>query len=78
MTDLTPELLALLKLFESSTRPLTARRIAEKTQTYPATALRRVGALQQHLAKTPKGKQVRETQYREGKRGPVSTAWVLS
>lgn len=72
------ELLALLKLFESSTRPLTARRIAEKTETYPATALRRVEALQAELAKTPKGRQIRKTQFREGRRGPVSTAWVLS
>ena len=72
------ELLALLKLFESSTRPLTARKIADKTGTYPATALRRVEALQAALAKVSKGKQLRKTQYREGKRGPVSVAWVLS
>lgn len=72
------ELLALLKLFEASTRPLTARKIADKTGTYPATALRRVEALQAALAKTPKAKQLRKTQYREGKRGPVSVAWVLS
>lgn len=72
------ELLALLKLFESSTRPLTARKIADRADTYPATALRRVEALQAELAKNPKGKQIRETQYREGKRGPVSRAWVLS
>jgi len=72
------ELLALLKLFESSTRPLTARKISDKTGTYAPTALRRVERLQEELAKNPKGKQVRETQYREGKRGPVSRAWVLS
>lgn len=72
------ELLALLKLFEASTRPLTARKIADKTDTYPATALRRVEALQAALAKVSKGKQLRKTQYREGKRGPVSVAWVLS
>lgn len=71
------ELLALLKLFETSTRPLTARRIADKLDTYPATALRRVEALKKALAKKD-GKRIRETQFREGKRGPVSTAWVLS
>lgn len=72
------ELIALLKLFESSTRPLTARKIAEKTRTYPATALRRVEALQAILVNTGSKKRIRETQYREGKRGPVSVAWVLS
>lgn len=73
---LTEELLALLKLFESSKTPLTARRIAEKTKTYPATALRRVEALREHLwART--GKQLKKTKYREGLRGPASTAWVL-
>lgn len=78
MTDLTPELLALLKLFEASTRPLTARKIAAKLGTYPATALRRVEALQEALSYSPNGKQIRKTQFREGKRGPVSTAWVYS
>ena len=70
------ELKVLLKLFESVTRPLTARRIAERTKTYPATALRRVAGLKAELAKA-KGKQIRETTYREGKRGPQSTAWFL-
>lgn len=73
---LTEELLALLKLFETSKTPLTARRIAEKTDTYPATALRRVESLRAHLlART--GKQIKKVRYREGKRGPASTAWVL-
>ena len=48
---MTEELLALLKLFEASTRPLTARRIADKTKTYQATAKRRVEALQVELKK---------------------------
>lgn len=73
---LTEELLALLKLFESTKTPLTARGIMKKTKTYPATALRRVEALRAYLyART--GKQIKEIRYREGKRGPVSKAWIL-
>lgn len=74
---MTEELLALLKLFESSTRPLTARRIADRTKTYPATALRRVEALAATLRKDNRNPQIKQTLYREGKRGPASTAWVL-
>ena len=73
---MTEELLALLKLFESATRPLTARRIAERTNTYQATAKRRVEALQAELKYTS-SKQIKRTQYREGKRGPASLAWYL-
>jgi DNA-binding IclR family transcriptional regulator len=74
---MTEELLALLKLFESSTRPLTARRIADRTKTYQATAKRRVEALAKELAKDPRNPRIKKTSYREGKRGPASTAWVL-
>jgi len=74
---MTEELLALLKLFEASTRPLTARRIADKTKTYQATAKRRVEALQVELKKDPRNYQIKRTLYREGKRGPSSTAWVM-
>jgi len=56
---------------------LTARSIAKKTKTYPATALRRVESLREHLS-AHKGKQIRQVTYREGRRGPVSTAWVLT
>ena len=70
------ELKALLKLFESVTRPLTARRIADRLKTYPATALRRVEALAAELKKGT-GAQIRKTQIREGRRGPPSTAWRL-
>lgn len=73
---MTEELLALLKLFESATMPLTARKIATKTKTYPATALRRVEALAAELKKGT-GAQIRKTQIREGRRGPPSTAWRL-
>jgi len=71
----TEELVTLLKLFESSTRPLTARRIAERTKTYQATAKRRVEALQDELKNTKT--RIRSTRYREGKRGPASLAWYL-
>lgn len=74
---LTEELLALLKLFETAKTPLTARSIAKKTKTYPATALRRVESLREHLS-AHKGRQIRQVTYREGRRGPVSTAWVLT
>lgn len=72
---MTEELVTLLKLFESSTRPLTARRIAERTKTYQATAKRRVEALQDELKNTKT--RIRSTRYREGKRGPASLAWYL-
>lgn len=68
---MTEELEKLLKLFQTSTRPLTARRIAERTNTYLATAKRRVEMLQES------GVKLKKVQYREGKRGPMSTAWVL-
>ena len=62
----------LLKLFQTSTRPLTYARIAKKTGTYPATAKRRVEAL---LAE---GVKLKKVKYREGRRGFESEAWVLS
>lgn len=74
---MTEELVTLLKLFESSTRPLTARRIAERTKTYQATAKRRVGALQEELRKGQSKTRIKSTRYREGKRGPASLAWYL-
>lgn len=74
---MTEELLALLALFEKSKGPLSARRIAEKTKTYPATAHRRVEALKKEL-KARGGKQLKAVDHREGKRGPSSTAWILA
>jgi DNA-binding IclR family transcriptional regulator len=71
------ELASLLKLFESATRPLTARKIAERTETYQATAKRRVEALQAELKLRGDKKQIKRTHYREGKRGPASLAWYL-
>ena len=72
MSELTEELEDLLKLFRSTKSPLTARKIAAKTKTFPATAKRRVEALQ--LA----GFKLKETTLREGRRGFPSTAWVLT
>jgi hypothetical protein len=74
---MTEELLALLKLFESVSMPLTARKIATKTKTYPATALRRVEALATELKKDNRNPQIKKTQVREGRRGPPSVAWRL-
>lgn len=75
---LTEELLALLKLFETYKNPLTARKIADKLKTYPATALRRVESLREHLSATGNRKQIKKVKFREGRRGPASTAWVLT
>lgn len=72
---MTKELLALLALFEKSKTPLTARKIADKTGTYPATALRRVEKLKQALR--VEGRKLKTAQWREGARGPTSTAWSL-
>ena len=72
---MTEELLALLALFEKSKTPLTARKIADKTGTYPATALRRVEKLKQSLR--VEGRKLKTVQWREGARGPTSTAWSL-
>lgn len=68
---MTEELEDLLKLFKLSKSPLTAKRIAKKTGTYPATAKRRVEALMSE------GVKLKETVFREGRRGFASTAWVL-
>lgn len=68
---MTDELEDLLKLFRSTKRPLTAKKIADKTGTYPATAKRRVEAL------IEEGVKLKETTCREGRRGFPSTAWVL-
>jgi hypothetical protein len=70
------DLKELLALLNYATRPLTARRIADKLKTYPATALRRVEALREYLKKSD-GPQIKTTSFREGRRGPPSTAWVL-
>jgi len=75
---LTEELLALLKLFETYKSPLTARKIADKLKTYPATALRRVESLREHLSATGNRRQLKKVKFREGRRGPASTAWVLT
>lgn len=72
MTDLPEELEALHKLFKSTKSPLTARKIATKLKTYPATAKRRVEALK------AEGVKLKETTCREGRRGFPSTAWVLA
>lgn len=72
MTDLPEDLEALLKLFKSTKSPLTARKIAAKTKTYPATAKRRVEALK------GEGVKLKETTVREGRRGFPSTAWTLA
>ena len=72
------ELLAILKLFETHKAPLTARKIADRLKTYPATALRRVESLREHLSTTGNSKQLKKVKFREGKRGPASTAWVLT
>ena len=69
--ELTDDLKTLLKLFMESTRPLSARRIATKTGTYPATARRRVEAL------IGSGVKIKMTTVKEGKRGFESEAWVL-
>jgi repressor of nif and glnA expression len=71
------ELKELLRLLEHATRPLTARRIADKLKTYPATALRRVEALRVELRKDNRNRQVKHTTLREGRRGPPSTGWYL-
>jgi len=71
MADNTKDLEVLEKLFRSSTRPLSARKIAEKTKTYAATAKRRVEAL------IARGLKIKEVRHREGKRGPESQAWIL-
>lgn len=68
---MTDELEKLLKLFKESRTPLTAKRIAKKTGTYPATAKRRVEAL------ISEGVKIKEVQCREGRRGFASTAWTL-
>lgn len=72
------DLKQLLGLFQRSTRPLTARRIADELNTYPATALRRITALKTLLRRDNRNPQIKETVYREGRRGPPSAAWVLS
>lgn len=69
---MTDDLSILLKLFQTSKTPLTAKKIAAKTKTYAATAKRRVEALQEA------GHKIKAVKYREGKRGPASAAWVLS
>lgn len=68
---MTEDLEKLLKLFKESKAPLTAKKIAKKTGTYPATAKRRVEALR------GEGVKLKETTYREGRRGFPSVAWVL-
>ncbi len=68
---MTEDLLKLLALFKLASRPLTAKKIAVKTGTYPATAKRRVEAL---LAE---GVKLKKVKYREGRRGFESEAWVL-
>lgn len=74
---MTEEIQSLLKIFEASSTPLTAQKIRKKMHTYPATALRRVLALQVELKRVGAKKQIRETTLREGRRGPPSRAWVL-
>lgn len=71
MTELTDDQKILLKLFQSTKTPLTAKKIAAKTETYAATAKRRVESLQ------ASGVKIKAVRYREGKRGPASAAWVL-
>jgi hypothetical protein len=62
----------LLALFKSTKIPLTAKKIAAKTDTYAATAKRRVEAL------IAAGHKIKAVRHREGKRGPASAAWVLT
>lgn len=69
---MTDDLTTLLKLFQTSKTPLTAKKIAAKTNTYAATAKRRVDALKDA------GHKIKSVKYREGKRGPASAAWVLA
>lgn len=69
---MTDDLNSLLKLFQNSKTPLTAKKIADKTNTYAATAKRRVEALK------AEGHKIKAVKYREGKRGPASAAWVLA
>jgi len=69
--ELPDDLKTLLKLFMGSTRPLSARKIATKTGTYPATARRRVNMLIKH------GFGFMKVMIKEGKRGFESEAWVL-
>jgi predicted ArsR family transcriptional regulator len=68
---MTDDLEKLLTLFKTSKSPLTAKKIAKKTGTYPATAKRRVEALKSE------GVKLKETTTREGRRGFPSVAWVL-
>ena len=70
-TPLSTELKELLQIFKALKGPLTAARIAEMTDTYPATAKRRVKAL------IAAGYDIKRTNTREGRRGFPSAAWVL-
>lgn len=71
MNKLPAELYELREIFKAATRPLSARNLANKLNTYPATIKRRVEALRRE------GVKFRKTTVQEGRRGFPSEAWVL-